>query len=111
MLKEVTTILIYNKLVRDEIPKIIRKSGKKCEYSIITGEKLILALQDKLVEEFNEFIDSNGDLEELADILEVVEGLAVHLGSSFEEILAKKEQKQKQRGGFKQGIFLESVED
>ncbi len=72
---------------------------------------MILALQDKLVEEFNEFIDSDGDLEELADILEVVEGLAVHLGSSFEEILAKKEQKQKQRGGFEQGIFLESVED
>jgi predicted house-cleaning noncanonical NTP pyrophosphatase (MazG superfamily) len=50
-------------------------------------------------------------LEELADILEVVDGLALHLGSSFEEILELKRQKREARGGFVQGILLEWVED
>jgi predicted house-cleaning noncanonical NTP pyrophosphatase (MazG superfamily) len=58
-----------------------------------------------------EFIESGRDLEELADILEVIDGLASHLGSSFEEIIERKRKKREQRGGFETGIWLEWVED
>ena len=54
---------------------------------------MIFALQEKLYEEFQELVNSSYDLEELADILEVVEALAVQLGSSFEKILELKESK------------------
>ena len=65
------TIATYDKLVRDRIPEIIEASGKSCRTSISTGEELIQRLQSKLIEEFNEFVESGKDLEELADILEV----------------------------------------
>lgn len=50
-------------------------------------------------------------MEELADILEVIDGLAFHLGASFEEIVELKKQKRRERGGLQQGIWLEWVED
>ena len=100
----------YNKIVRDRIPAIIQSKGKQCRFSIMSGEELIAGLEAKLLEEFREFIESGRNLEELADILEVVDGLALHLGSSFEEILELKRQKQEKRGGFQQGLLLEWVE-
>lgn len=101
----------YNKLVRDRIPEIIRTSGRKCRCSTVTGEELLAGLEAKLLEEFNEFRSSERDLEELADILEVVDGLAHHLGSSFQEVLALKNKKREERGGFDRGIWLEWVQD
>jgi len=40
-----------------------------------------------------------------------VDGLALHLGSSFDEVLVLKRAKRQERGGFEQGILLEWVED
>ena len=77
----------------------------------MSGDELILGLQAKLYEELQEFVDSGGDLEELADILEVVDGLASQLGSSFEEIMELKRSKRNKRGGFENGVWLEWVED
>lgn len=98
-------------MVRDLIPEVIAASGKECRTSRVEGEEIINGLQAKLLEEFQEFIDSGRDLEELADILEVVDGLAFHLGSSFEEIMEIKRKKREKRGGFEKGIWLEWVED
>jgi predicted house-cleaning noncanonical NTP pyrophosphatase (MazG superfamily) len=67
---------VYAKVVRDRIPEIIERTGKKRTVSKVTGEMLILALQEKLIEELREFDEGGRDLEELADILEVVDGLA-----------------------------------
>lgn len=105
------TIPIYNKLVRDRIPEIIEASGKECRVSNVSGEELIAALQAKLFEETEEFVESNKSLEELAYILEVVEALAVRLGSSLTEVMERKAKKKDERGGFEQGIWLEWVED
>lgn len=102
---------VYDKLVRDRIPEVINASGKECRFSYVTGERLISGLEAKLLEEWQEFKESGRDLEELADILEVIDGLATHLGSSFEDVLAMKRRKRNQRGGFEQGIWLEWVED
>ncbi len=63
----------------------------------------------KLHEEVSEFQESN-DVEELADILEVVEYLAIAKGASMDELLKIKEKKSLERGGFNKRIFLESVE-
>lgn len=96
--------------MRDRIPEIIEKTGKRYRTSEVSGEELIRGLEAKLLEEFNEFIESGRDLEELADILEVVDGLAFHLGSLFEEILELKRNKREARGGFEKGKWLEWVE-
>lgn len=99
---------VYNKLVRDKIPQVIEKDGRKCETSIVTKEQLLPLLEEKLKEEVNEFIQDK-NLEELADIMEVVFGLAENLGYSEEDLLKKREEKKEERGGFKDGVFLEKV--
>lgn len=99
---------VYNKLVRDKIPQVIEEDGRKCETSIVAKEQLLPLLEEKLKEEVNEFIQDK-NLEELADIMEVVFGLADSLGYSEEDLLKKREEKKEARGGFKDGVFLEKV--
>lgn len=101
---------VYNKLVRDNIPDIIRKNGEMPCISILDDDKYLDELKTKLIEETNEFIESE-ELMELADILEVVEYLAKAKGSNLDEILRLKEQKEIKNGAFEKKMFLEYVED
>lgn len=108
----------YNKLVRDKIPEIIKQSGKKPNYRVITDRnELLKLLADKIIEEANEFknaIDGNGDyLEELLDIVCVVnkiDSLCIS-EENVTEVLDKEYKKDNEKGTFKNHIFLESVED
>ena len=101
---------VLNKLVRDHIPAICKKNGKTPETRILNEEEYAAALRTKLNEEVEEYLQSD-DLEELADIVEVIEALAEKQGSSLDEILERKRKKQKKNGAFKNRIFLISVED
>ena len=98
----------YNKLVRDLIPDIIEKDGKQCEVEITDQSNIQMLLEEKMIEEFNEYLEDK-NLEELADMLEVIFGLAHHLGYSEEELIEKRNSKLAERGGFKQGIVLKKV--
>lgn len=98
----------YNKLVRDLIPDIIKEDGKQCELEIANQQSIRMLLEEKMLEEFNEFLEDK-NLEELADMLEVIFGLAHNLGYSEEELIAKRISKLEERGGFKQGIILKKV--
>lgn len=99
-----------NKLVRDHIPAICEKNGKMTETRILDEEEYTAALRTKLNEEVEEYLQSD-DLEELADIVEVIEALAEKQGSSLGEILEMKRNKQKKNGAFQNRIFLISVEN
>lgn len=98
----------YNKLVRDKIPEIIRADGKECEIRVAEGKEKYELLEKKLMEEVNEFIGDK-NLEELADVMEVLFGLANELGYSEEELVMKREEKKRERGGFKEMIVLVKV--
>ncbi|MFR4995622.1 MAG: phosphoribosyl-ATP pyrophosphohydrolase [Clostridium paraputrificum] len=95
----------YNKLVRDKIPEIIRADGKECEVRIAEGKEKCELLEKKLMEEVNEFLEDK-NLEELADVMEVLFGLAREMGYSEEDLIRKREEKKAERGGFKDGIVL-----
>lgn len=95
----------YNKLVRDKIPEIIEAEGKNCTYEIVTGEEKYKLLEAKLQEEVNEFLEDK-NLEELADIMEVIFSLANELGHSEEELILNRNNKKKEKGRFKKGIVL-----
>jgi len=58
--------ITYNKLVRDKIPKIIEKSGKKAVIYIADDKEYLKKLYEKLLEEIGEFKE-NPSPEELAD--------------------------------------------
>ena len=63
--------IIYNKLIRDKIPEIIEASGKTCETEILSDEEYLQRLDKKLDEELAEYHQEQ-NIEELADLLEVL---------------------------------------
>lgn len=100
--------IIYNKLVRDKIPEIIKASGKTCETEILSREEYIRMLDKKLDEELAEYHKDN-NIEELADLLEALYAIAKARGFSIEELEHVRIEKQKARGGFDEKILLKSV--
>lgn len=100
---------VYNKLVRDKIPAIIRTKGEKPNIRILEEGEYTCLLEKKLDEEVEEF-HQDKNLEELADILEVVFSLAENLGHSRKALLDACDRKRECRGGFSDRIFLISKE-
>lgn len=98
----------YNKLVRDKIPEIIRASGQEPKTRILDKAEYLEALIEKLGEEYEEFkIDRNVD--ELADIQEVILALADAMNISHSQLAKAYSKKALERGAFKKRIFLEEV--
>ena len=98
----------YHKLVRNRIPEIIEKAGKTCTWSVLSDEEYLKLLDEKLNEELAEYQESK-NMEELADLLEVMRAVASARGSSMEEVEKIRIQKAEKRGGFEQKILLEQV--
>ena len=98
----------YNKLVRDRIPEIIRSTGKTCITEILSGEDYLHMLDVKLNEELAEY-HKDQNLEELADLLEVIRAAAVARGYTVEELEAVRAAKAAKRGGFEKRILLKEV--
>jgi len=96
----------YNKLVRDNIPDIIRAKGGTPQTHIANEKEYWEKLKEKLEEEVKEFLESEST-EELADIVEVFNAIYTHKGISFEEIKKIKEKKKEERGGFEKRIILD----
>lgn len=101
---------VYNKLVRDKIPELIRQQGQSPILRILEDEDYTKCLEQKLDEEVAEY-HRDRNLEELADILEVVFSLAENLGASRNELMNVYQEKNEKRGGFAKRIFLVSKED
>jgi len=102
--------IVYNKLVRDHIPQIIEASGKSCATRVLGQAEYLQALDAKLSEELAEYLQSK-DMEELADLLEVMKAVVQARGSTWEELERIRAEKCARRGGFAQRIFLEAVEE
>ncbi len=102
-------VIVHNKLVRDRIPEIIEKTGKTATIRIAEDDEYRTLLQQKLLEEVNEFLES-GNPEELADILEVISALGTVCGLSMEQVHKVAEDKRNRRGGFEKRIVLLSVQ-
>jgi len=100
----------FNKLVRDRIPEIIKKNGEKPITHIADDKEYWEKLKKKLSEEVEEF-SINSNEEELADILEVIEGICEFKKFDNEEIGRIKKEKAEKRGKFKEKIILDEVED
>jgi len=98
----------YNKLVRDKIPAIIEKSGKKHKTYIADTNEYKKRLLEKLLEEASEFKEEPS-IEELADIMEVIESIKSVYDFNDDEINEVRHAKAENRGGFKERIILDYV--
>ncbi|MDR7079369.1 putative house-cleaning noncanonical NTP pyrophosphatase (MazG superfamily) [Neobacillus niacini] len=105
---------IYNKLVRDRIPQVIERTGKKFTIRTLKDEEYIKELKNKSFEELQEYVNAENDeraIEELADLLEIIHALAKCHGASFEKVEEVRRQKAEKRGRFEEKIFFIQVED
>lgn len=98
----------YDKLVRDNIPEIIQKNGKRAVTHTADEREYIKKLEEKLQEEMKEFLFAKNE-EEFADILEVLDAIGVVRGFNTERIQAIKAEKLTKNGGFIKRIILEEV--
>jgi predicted house-cleaning noncanonical NTP pyrophosphatase (MazG superfamily) len=101
-------VKIYNKLVRDKIPEIIEADNRKYDIKILSDEEYLTAIDAKLDEEVAEY-HKDQNIEELADILEVVYAAAVARGYSIEQLEEVRQNKAETRGRFDKRLYLKSV--
>lgn len=99
---------IFNKLVRDRIPAIIESNGENCKYRVLGEQEYLHELNKKLAEEMQEYILS-GDVEELADLEEVLRAILKVKQVSYEQFEDIRKKKAKNRGAFDRKIYLEST--
>ncbi len=97
------------KLVRDKIPQIIEDQGRRCVIRILEPQEYRQCLHRKLDEELGEF-HRDQNLEELADLMEVVLACTEELGHTPQELEQLRLAKAEKRGAFRQRIYLEGVE-
>ena len=101
----------YNKLVRDKIPEIIEKEGKSFLFRKLWFDKEYeIALKEKLLEECNEYFDSE-NVEELIDIVEVILALIKIKGINLDEFDRLRIDKNIEKGSFDNQIFLVCAEE
>ena len=98
----------YNKLVRDRIPEIIEASGNTCITEILSDEDYLRMLDAKLDEELAEY-HADQNIEELADLIEVIRACSVARGYTIEELEQVRAEKAAKRGGFEKKILLKEV--
>lgn len=88
-------MMMYQKLVRDNIPAIIEKNGETC----VTRK-----LTDK------EYEDALDCAEEIADVMEVLYAMGKTCAVSKREVEQVRSQKAAEKGTFSKKIFLVSTE-
>lgn len=104
-------VYTYNKLVRDKIPEEINSmEGRKAKFRIMDDNEYIKELNRKLLEESNEFVEEN-DIEELADVMEVIEAIMKSKNINWEDVKKIQEKKKNKKGSFNRKIYLEYVEE
>lgn len=97
--------MTFNKLVRDKIPDIIKSEGRECRCSILSDDDYYKELKRKLIEEVNEFIESD-DIEELADLEEVLRAILDVKKISYDDFEKVRNAKVNKIGAFSKKIYL-----
>ncbi len=98
----------YHKLVRDRIPEIIESTGAVCKTEILSDEDYLKMIDEKLDEELAEY-HKDQNIEELADLLEVIRAAAAARGYTLEELESVRAEKAEKRGAFEKKILLIEV--
>ena len=100
---------INNKLVIDKIEEIMISNGAKPITRILSDEEYLKELNKKLLEEVKEYLES-GEIEELADIEEVILAILNAKEKTKENLDEIRKNKVLKRGAFNKKLFLEREE-
>lgn len=97
------------KLVRRNTVEMAQQAGLMPKTRGVEGNELRTYLALKLMEEAWEFVESNDDMGELVDVLEVVYALAAVHGVTRYQLEAMRTEKAKTHGAFTDDTFTEGV--
>jgi len=114
----------YDKLVRDDVPAVVRADGNRPVTRRVDGHEYDRYLAAKLQEEVDEVLDATGVgepdasrnesedavLSELADVYAVVAAMAAARGHSMAAVRDRAREKANARGGFADGVVLERID-
>lgn len=98
----------YNKLVRDNIPNIIRKKGGVPQTHIADSAEYWEKLKEKLSEEVAEFQKDENE-EELADVLEVIDAIIAYKEFDIAHIKEIQKVKAEEKGAFRERTILDEA--
>lgn len=101
-------VIKYNKLVRDRIPEIIEKCGKKAIVEELGNQEYKKCLDIKLGEELQEYL-SEDSVDELADLVEVIYAILKYKGVDVDEFESIRKRKADERGAFDKRLLLKEV--
>jgi predicted house-cleaning noncanonical NTP pyrophosphatase (MazG superfamily) len=102
----------FDKLVRDDVPRMIEDGGERAVAVHATGDALRDLLARKVVEESLELFAASTRTEvigEAADVLEVVKAICHVWGIDEVEVQESAALKRQTRGGFSEGVVLKST--
>jgi predicted house-cleaning noncanonical NTP pyrophosphatase (MazG superfamily) len=103
-----------NKMSRDKDPVNMQLDSMQVHLKTNISQQQIYAyFKAKLVEEsleVQEAVTKDELIEELADCLEVIQGLCKAFALPMEQILDVKQKKRNKRGGFEEGMIIDTVD-
>lgn len=103
----------FNKLVRDNFRPIYDKLGQTIRTRELSTDQLKDEIRRKIIEEAKELpihsVSTEEMAGELADIQQALDDLADKCGVSSEQITKKKAAKFAEKGGFSEGLFVETI--
>lgn len=98
----------FNKIVRDKVPEIIQASKKTCDVSYVSDKEAVEFLTKRIIQEAKDFQDGYKK-EELANLYEVLDAIMNKKGWRKSEIDRLRNEKNKNKGSFKNNIILKTV--
>jgi len=98
----------HDKLVRDLIPQLIEADGHDAVTRVLEHDEFFNALKNKLREEVEEYIETE-DIEELADVIEIIRALLEMQATNYDELEQIRFKKLQDKGGFIEKIYLEEI--
>ena len=104
--------IIYNKLVRDNIPEICEANNEKAVTRILSDWEYWECLLKKDAEELEEVKlaqDLDERKKELADKLELIRAMAEFNGFSLDDIIQEADRKRQKNDCFQKRLLLEKV--
>ena len=104
--------IVYNKLVRDNIPDICKSNGDEPFIRVLNDEEYweyLLKKDNEELEEVRTAKSLDERKKEWADKLELIKAMAEFSGFSLDDILEEAARKRQKNGGFDKRLLLEKV--